>query len=53
MDPVTLAYYGIVCGCLSLVSARISPAVVRFLVGVGVGLIAAMALPPLRQALGL
>ena len=53
MDPVTLAYYGAICGCLSLVSPRLSPWIVRGAAGVIVGLAAGAALPPLRQALGL
>jgi hypothetical protein len=53
MDPVTLAYYGAICGCLSLVSPRLSPWIVRAGAGIGVGLLAAAALPALRQALGL
>jgi hypothetical protein len=53
MDPVTLAYYGAICGCLSLASPRIRPALLRIAAGIAVGLIAAAALPALRQALGI
>ena len=53
MDPVTLVYYGAICGCLSLVSPRLSPWFVRAVAGVVVGLAAAAALPALRGALGL
>ncbi|MBO6716352.1 MAG: hypothetical protein JJ913_00200 [Rhizobiaceae bacterium] len=52
MDPVTLAFYGAVCGFLAAFVPRASRAF-RFALGVGVGLIAASFLPPLRAALGL
>jgi hypothetical protein len=53
MDPVTLAYYGVICGCLSLVSPRIGSGLARLAIGLAVGLAAAAVLPPLRRALGL
>jgi hypothetical protein len=53
MDPVNLAYYGVICCCLSLASARLAPWFVRAAAGLGVGLAAAAALPALRGALGL
>jgi hypothetical protein len=52
MDPVTLLYYGAICGCLSLVSPRIRPGVLRVLLGIVVGLAAATLLPALRSAIG-
>jgi hypothetical protein len=53
MDPVTLTYYGLICGLLCLAAPRMRTGTIRFLVGVAVGLAAAGTLPPLRQALGL
>jgi tetrahydromethanopterin S-methyltransferase subunit C len=52
MDPVTLAYYGLICGLLSLAAARLRPTGLRFVAGVLVGLIAAAALRVPRQAGG-
>ncbi|CAG1003068.1 hypothetical protein RHIZO_02986 [Rhizobiaceae bacterium] len=52
MDPVTLTFYGIVCGLLAGFVPQSSRAV-RIAIGVGVGLVAAALLPPLRAALGL
>ena len=52
MDPVTMTYYGAICGMLALAGPRLSPVAVRFLAGAAVGLVAAWALPHLRQMLG-
>ena len=52
MDPVTLAFYGIVCGLLAGFVPQSSRAF-RIALGVGVGLVAAAMLPPLRSAMGL
>ena len=52
MDPVTLAYYGAICGCLSLVSPRIRPGALRVVLGIVVGLAAAALLPILRATFG-
>jgi hypothetical protein len=53
MDPVSLTYYAIVCGCLAVASPRLNPLAVRVIVGVAVGLLAAVLLPVLRRATGL
>jgi hypothetical protein len=53
MDPVTLVYYGTVCGLLAVVAPRVSPAVLRVVAGIAVGLVAAGVLPLLRRAFGL
>ena len=53
MDPVTMTYYGIICGCVGMVSPRVSPGALRFVLGVAVGLVAAALLPALRRAAGL
>jgi hypothetical protein len=52
MDPVTLTFYGLICGVLAAFVPAASRAF-RFALGVGVGLIAATMLPPLRAVLGL
>jgi hypothetical protein len=51
MDPVTLAYYAVICGLLSLAAPRLATPMQRFVAGVLVGLVAAGGLPFLR-ALG-
>lgn len=53
MDPVTLAYYAIVCGILGATAPRIPGLVARFAIGIMVGLIAAGALPWIKTTFGL
>jgi hypothetical protein len=53
MDPVTLAYYGAVCGMLAIAMPRRATRMRRFAGGVVVGLVAAGALHYLRGLLGL
>lgn len=53
MDVVTIAYYATVCGVLSLAGPRMSRAPVRFAVGIGIGVAAALLLPVIRSALGM
>ena len=53
LDPVTLTYYAIVCGCLAWVSPRLGPTIARLMAGVIVGVVAALLLPLLRRAAGL
>ena len=52
MDPVTLSFYAVVCGLLAGFVPAASRAF-RIALGVGVGLVAASLLPPLRSALGI
>jgi hypothetical protein len=51
MDPITLGFYGAVCGLLAAFVPSASRAF-RFALGVGVGLVAAAMLPPVRASLG-
>ncbi len=53
MDPVTMTDYGAICGLLSLSAPRFGNGLLRFALGIAVGLLAAAALPALRRALGL
>ena len=53
MDPVTMTYYATICALLGLGAGRLSSALIRILLGVTVGLIAAALLPYLRANLGL
>jgi len=52
MDPVTLAYYGAICGTLGLAGPRLGRPMRRLAVGVVVGLLAAGSLPLLRGVFG-
>lgn len=51
MDPITLAFYAIVCGCLSAASPRIPRLPVRLGIGAVVGIVAATLLPWIKGAL--
>jgi hypothetical protein len=53
MDPVTLGFYAIVCGMLSVVSPGLGPMGTRLIIGAGVGLVAAAFLPFIRGSLGI
>ena len=53
MDPLTLAFYAIVCGLLSAVAPRMPKLAVRLIVGAVAGIVAAGLLPAIRGALGL
>ena len=52
MDPITIAFYAIVCGCLSAVAPKLPKLPVRLGVGAGVGILAATVLPLIQGALG-
>ena len=52
MDPISLVFYAIVCGLLSLFAPNLGGYLPRLIVGAGVGLVAALALPTIRGALG-
>jgi len=53
MDPVTLSFYAVICGLLSLAGPTLGRPAIRLVIGAGVGLLAAGALPYLRAALGI
>ncbi len=53
MDPVSLVFYAIVCGCLGLAGPRLGTAPVRLGIGAMVGVVAVAVLPSLRSLLGL
>ena len=53
MDPVNLSFYAVVCGLLAGFVPTAAGRVFRIALGIGVGLVAASLLPPLRLALGL
>ncbi len=53
MDPITLGFYALVCGCLSAVAPKFPKLPIRLGVGAVVGLIAASVLPELKGMLHL
>lgn len=52
MDPITLTFYAVVCGCLSAASPKLPSLPVRLGIGAGVGLVAAAVLPMLKTMMG-
>jgi hypothetical protein len=52
MDPVSLGFYAAVCGALSAAGPWLGNLVVRFGVGLLVGLVAALVLPAVRGLVG-
>lgn len=52
MDPITLAFYAVVCGCLSAVAPKFPGLPMRLGVGAGVGIIAATVLPMIKDFVG-
>lgn len=53
MDPVTMVFYGVICGVLALVSISFRNRWARLLLGAVVGVIAAAILPLLRGMVGI
>jgi hypothetical protein len=52
MDPISISFYAIVCGCLSVVAPNLGGIAPRLIVGAVIGVIAALLLPTLRQTIG-
>jgi len=51
MDPITLVFYAVVCGCLSAAAPRFPGLTIRLGVGAGVGILAASVLPLIKDTL--
>jgi len=51
MDPITIIFYAIVCGCLSAVAPKLPRLPIRFGIGATVGILAATALPIIQSSL--
>ena len=49
MEPISLAFYAVVCGILSVVAPNLGGFLPRLLVGATVGVIAAVVLPIIRS----
>ena len=52
-DPVTMVFYGTICGVLALASPVVESRWTRFGVGIVVGLAAAFILPLVRRVAGI
>ncbi len=52
MDPISLTFYAVICGLLSLVAPNLGGTLPRLAVGAVVGTVAALALPFLRGLIG-
>ena len=52
MEPISLAFYAIVCGLLSVFAPNLGGVVPRMAVGAVVGIIAAASLPFVRGMMG-
>lgn len=52
MDPISLVFYAIVCGLLSLFAPQLGGRLPRLAVGAGVGVLAASVLPILNGMMG-
>lgn len=51
MDPITLTFYALVCGCLSAVAPNFPRLPIRLGIGAAVGLVAASVLPMIKGML--
>ena len=51
MDPISIAFYAVVCGCLSAASPVVPSLPVRLGIGAVVGIVAAFLLPIVRGAM--
>ena len=52
MDPISLAFYAVVCGVLSLAAPTLGSALPRLAVGACVGIAAAAVLPVIKGMMG-
>ena len=52
MEPISLVFYAVVCGLLSVFAPSLGGVLPRMAAGAVVGIIAAIALPAIRGAIG-
>lgn len=52
MDPISMLFYAIVCGCLGWAGPKLGAPLVRLGIGAGVGVVAATVLPLVRDLMG-
>jgi len=51
MDPIAIAFYAVICGCLSAVAPNLGGMPIRLAIGAIVGVIAALVLPMVKGVL--
>jgi hypothetical protein len=51
MDPITLTFYAVVCGCLSMAAPKFPGLPSRLGIGAAVGILAAIALHFIKDAM--
>ena len=52
MDTVAIIFYGLVCGALGALAPALGSRAARIAIGAGIGVIAALVLPLLRNMMG-
>lgn len=52
MEPISLVFYAVVCGLLSVFAPSLGGAAPRMAIGAAVGVLAATALPVMRGMMG-
>ena len=53
MDPVTMVFYGLVCGALGALAPNLGKRNARIAIGALVGVVSAILLPAIRSAIGI
>jgi len=52
MDPITITFYAVICGVLSMVAPNLGGTIPRLGIGAIVGILAAAVLPVIRSIIG-
>lgn len=52
MDPISIAFYAVICGLLSMFAPSLGGRVPRLAIGAVVGVVAAISLPVVRGMMG-
>jgi hypothetical protein len=52
MDPISITFYAVICGVLSMVAPNLGGTIPRLGLGAIVGVIAALILPVIRSTIG-
>lgn len=53
MDPVTMVFYGVVCGVLGALAPNLGKRNARMVIGAIIGVVSAILLPAVRSAIGI
>lgn len=52
MDPISISFYAIICGVLSMGAPNLGGTIMRLGIGAVVGIVAAVILPLIRSTIG-